>query len=41
MRRGPAVRTRETEVRYILRETMAYLYWKAFHRSADSGPNAV
>jgi uncharacterized SAM-binding protein YcdF (DUF218 family) len=40
-RRGPAVRTRETEVRYILRETMAYLYWKAFHRSADSGPNAV
>jgi uncharacterized SAM-binding protein YcdF (DUF218 family) len=40
-RRGPAVRTRETEVRYILRETLAYLYWKAFHRSADSGPNAV
>lgn len=40
-RRGPAVRTRETEFRYIARETLAYLYWKAFHRSADSGPNAV
>lgn len=40
-RRGPAVRTRETEARYIARETLAYLYWKAFHRSADSGPNAV
>ena len=40
-RRGPAVRTRSTEVRYIVRETFAYLYWKVFHRSADSGPNAV
>jgi uncharacterized SAM-binding protein YcdF (DUF218 family) len=40
-RQGPAVRTRTTQVRYIGRETLAYLYWKAFHRSADSGPNAV
>lgn len=40
-RRGPAVRTRSTEIRYIGRESLAYLYWKVFHRSADSGPNAV
>ena len=40
-RQGPAVRTRATELRYIVRETLAYLYWKAFHRSADAGPNAV
>lgn len=40
-RRGPAVRQRSTEVRYIARESFAYLYWKIFHRSADSGPNAV
>jgi uncharacterized SAM-binding protein YcdF (DUF218 family) len=40
-RRGPAVRTRSTEIRYIARETLAYLYWKVFHRSADAGPNAV
>ena len=40
-RRGPAVRQRSTEIRYIARETLAYLYWKVFHRSADSGPRAV
>lgn len=40
-RRGPAVRQRSTEFRYIARETLAYLYYKAFKRSADSGPNAV
>jgi len=40
-RRGPAVRERSTEIRYIGRETLAYLYWKAFHRSADAGPRAV
>jgi uncharacterized SAM-binding protein YcdF (DUF218 family) len=40
-RRGPAVRQRSTQLRYIGRETLAYLYWKAFHRSADSGLNAV
>ncbi len=40
-RRGPAVRQRSTEIRYVARESFAYLYWKVFHRSADSGPNAV
>jgi uncharacterized SAM-binding protein YcdF (DUF218 family) len=40
-RRGPAVRTRGVELRYIVRETFAYLYWKLFDRSSDSGPNAV
>ena len=40
-RRGPAVRQRSTEIRYIARETLAYLYWKVFHRSTDAGPNAV
>jgi uncharacterized SAM-binding protein YcdF (DUF218 family) len=40
-RRGPAVRERSTQLRYIGRETLAYLYWKVFHRSADSGLNAV
>lgn len=40
-RRGPAVRTRATEIRYIGRESLAYLYWKVFNRSTDSGPNAV
>jgi uncharacterized SAM-binding protein YcdF (DUF218 family) len=40
-RQGPAVRQRSTEIRYIARETLAYLYYKAFKRSADSGPNAV
>jgi uncharacterized SAM-binding protein YcdF (DUF218 family) len=40
-RRGPAVRQRSTQIRYIGRETLAYLYWKAFHRSADAGPSAV
>ena len=40
-RRGPAVRQRSTEVRYVAREAFAYLYWKVLHRSSDSGPNAV
>jgi uncharacterized SAM-binding protein YcdF (DUF218 family) len=40
-RRGPAVRTRATELRYIVRETFGYLYWKIFNGSSDSGPNAV
>ena len=40
-RRGPAVRQRSSQIRYIGRESFAYLYWKIFHRSADSGPNAV
>lgn len=40
-RHGPAVRTRGTELRYIARETAAYLYYRAFHRSSDAGPHAV
>jgi uncharacterized SAM-binding protein YcdF (DUF218 family) len=40
-RQGPAVRTRETELRYILRETLAYLYYEVFHRSSEIGPSAV
>ncbi|HEX4699017.1 MAG TPA: YdcF family protein [Actinomycetes bacterium] len=40
-RQGPAVRQRSTEVRYIARETLAYLYYKVFKKSADSGTNAV
>jgi uncharacterized SAM-binding protein YcdF (DUF218 family) len=40
-RHGPAVRTRGTELRYIARETLAYIYFKVFHRSSDSGPNAL
>ncbi len=39
--RGPAVRTREVELRYITRETVGYLYYKAFKRSSDAGPNAL
>ena len=40
-RSGPAVATRGTEVRYIARETAAYLYYRLFHRSSDAGPHAV
>lgn len=40
-RAGPSVRTRGTQVRYIARETAAYLYWKALGRSGESGPSAV
>jgi uncharacterized SAM-binding protein YcdF (DUF218 family) len=38
---GPAVQTRGTEIRYIARETAAYLYYVFFHRSAENGPRAV
>lgn len=40
-RAGPSVRTRGTELRYIARETAAYLYYRAFGRSSDGGPRAV
>ena len=40
-RTGPSVRTRSTEARYIARETAAYLYYRLFHRSSESGPRAV
>lgn len=41
VRTGPAVRTRGTEVRYITRESAAYLYYRLFHRSSEAGPHAV
>jgi uncharacterized SAM-binding protein YcdF (DUF218 family) len=40
-RAGPAVRTRGTQVRYILRETGALLYYKLFGGSPETGLNAV
>jgi vancomycin permeability regulator SanA len=40
-RRGPAVRERSVQIRYIGRETVAYLYWKVFRRSIDARLNAV
>lgn len=39
-RQGPAVRTRETQAHYIGRETLAYLYYRLFHRSSGLGPRA-
>lgn len=41
VRSGPAVRTRQTELRYMGRETIAYLYYRLFHASSESGPGAV
>ncbi len=40
-RTGPSVRTRGTQARYIGRETLAYLYYRALGGSGESGPNAV
>ena len=40
-RAGPSVRTRGTQVRYIARETAAYLYYEIFGRSSDSGQRAL
>ena len=41
-RRGPSVRTRETEVRYIARETAAYLYYLTVGGvAAEGAPAAV
>ena len=39
-RTGPAVRTRATQLRYIARETAAYLYWRVGF-SGRHGPSAV
>lgn len=41
VRTGPAVRGRSTELRYILRETGAYLFYRLFHRASPPGPAAV
>jgi uncharacterized SAM-binding protein YcdF (DUF218 family) len=38
---GPAVHGRLTEGRYIGRETVAYLYYRIFHRASPPGPGAV
>jgi len=40
-RQGPAVRQRGTQIRYIGRETVAYLYYKIFGKSSDHGSKAV
>ena len=40
-RAGPAVRDRATQARYIARETGAYLYYRVFRRSSESGPRAI
>ena len=40
-RAGPSVRTRGTQVRYIARETAAYLYYRLLGRSGEAGPSAV
>jgi uncharacterized SAM-binding protein YcdF (DUF218 family) len=41
-RTGPVVQTRETELRYVVRETGAYLYYRLFHAStSESVPPAV
>lgn len=40
-RSGPSVRTRGTQLRYIARETAAYLYYRLLGGSAESGPSAV
>ena len=40
-RAGPSVRTRGTQLRYIARETAAYLYYKLFGRSSESGQRAL
>jgi uncharacterized SAM-binding protein YcdF (DUF218 family) len=40
-RTGPAVRNRSTEIRYVLRETAAYLFYRVFGASSEAGPQAV
>ena len=40
-RSGPVVRSRTVELRYILRETAAYLYWRVGLSSGRRAPNAV
>jgi uncharacterized SAM-binding protein YcdF (DUF218 family) len=37
-RSGPVVQTRATELRYVARETAAYLYYRLFHANRESGP---
>src|SRR5262249_36529780 len=37
-RSGPVMQSRATELRYVARETAAYLYYRLFHASGESGP---
>jgi len=37
-RSGPVVQTRQIELRYVARETAAYLYYRILHRGTESGP---
>jgi uncharacterized SAM-binding protein YcdF (DUF218 family) len=38
---GPATRGLGTQVRYVGRESVAYLYYRLFHRASRAGPSAV
>ena len=38
---GPSTRGLGTQVRYVGRETAAYLYYRVFHRASRAGPGAV
>lgn len=41
-RQGPVVQQRSTQVRYVVRETAAYLVYRLFHRGSNGqGPRAV
>jgi uncharacterized SAM-binding protein YcdF (DUF218 family) len=40
-RSGPVVQTRQTEIRYILRESAAYLLWRITGESGAGGPSAA
>lgn len=41
VRSGPAVQSRAAEIRYILRETAAYLQWRITGESGTGGPGAI
>lgn len=38
---GPSTRGFGTQVKYIARESVAYLYYRVFHRASRAGPGAV
>lgn len=40
-RTGPAVHTRATQFRYVLREAAGYLYYRTFHSDRARGPGAA
>lgn len=41
VRSGPAVQSRAAELRYVLRETAAYLQWRVTGDSGTGGPGAI